>query len=119
MRQSERDELLDRQVQAVETQAVLLRDLLAGIRDRDRRERETRLPAVRHWPSTREPSLFTREVPASHILQAVDRDGKPHRVVLCTCGAQTLLPERGWCECGCGRFFWGRPGRVLVHRFDA
>jgi hypothetical protein len=65
------------------------------------------------------PSLFTRVVPPEHVLTAVGRDGKGYALLLCVCGAQSVLEPCGFTECvgGCSRWFLWTGQKVHVHRF--
>jgi hypothetical protein len=65
--------------------------------------------------------LFARVVPPEHVLTATGRDGKGYALLLCVCGAQSVLERAGFTECvgGCGRWFLQADEKVHVHRFPA
>ena len=65
------------------------------------------------------PGLFARVVPPEHVLTATGRDGKGYALLLCVCGAQSVLERAGFTECAgdCGRAFLDTGDEVRVHRF--
>jgi hypothetical protein len=65
------------------------------------------------------PSLFARVVPPEHVLTATGRDGQRYALLLCVCGAQSVLERVGFTECvgRCSRWFLWTGEKVHVHRF--
>lgn len=121
MKPEERDALLQRQVLAGEELARAAKTLA----DRHR----SPLPTIGR-PRRFDPrSLFTQVVPGSHVMRYTQIDRRVEMLaVLCSCGARTEMPEKGWCACSgdCGRRFMPRrtgawwqdgPKEVRVHRF--
>lgn len=73
---------------------------------------------LRLWGS---PGLFARVVPSEHVLTACGRDGLTYLLVVCPCGAESVLVAAAFTECRgeCGRFFLSVGDEVRVHRFEA
>jgi hypothetical protein len=140
MNAKDRDELLQRQVEATEAQAraseTLSEALSAPERRRKREEQDAAFPApfrplrgarglrtlIGMVPASDPehpnfPALFDREVPSSHLLSTRDRDGRDWTLVLCTCGEQSVLGPVALTECVCGRWFCATETAVRVHRF--
>lgn len=65
------------------------------------------------------PGLFARVVPSEHIVRALGRDGLVYLLVVCPCGAESVLERAAFTECrgGCGRWFLQIGDAVRVHRF--
>lgn len=72
---------------------------------------------LRQWAP---PGLFARVVPPQHLLAALGRDGRDYMLVLCPCGAESVLERYTFTECvgDCGRWFLSARGEIRVHRFE-
>jgi hypothetical protein len=140
MNAKDRDELLQRQVEATEAQAraseMLSEALSAPERRRKREEQDAAFPApfrllrgarglltlIGMVPASNPEhpnfaALFDRVVPSNHLLSTRDRDGRDWTLVFCTCGEQSVLEPVALTECACGRFFCATETAVCVHRF--
>jgi hypothetical protein len=73
---------------------------------------------LRLWGSS---GLFARVVPSEHVLTACGRDGQAHLLVVCPCGAESVLERAAFTECAgeCSRWFVSVGDEVRVHRFEA
>ena len=147
MKNDERDELLRRQTDAMERQARLTSEVV-DVLGRPEREKQQRLHDAHRRPPRRLlhgrrglgvmaaalpgfGELWTQAIPDSHVLKTTGRDGEPYRIVLCPCGAQSILTDddplvqcRGGAFAGdeldptlCPRFFLATEDDVRVHRF--
>src|ERR1017187_320695 len=72
---------------------------------------------MRLWGSS---GLFARVVPSEHVLTALGRDGLAYLLVVCPCGAESVLERAAFMGCRgeCGRFFLSVGDEVRVHRFE-
>lgn len=141
MKNSERDELLGRQVAAQEATAnatARLERTLGYVHEEAREEHERRLRAP--FPPLRRPfrgkggvrllaeaipsyaALWERSVPEGYLAPATDIASIEGReVVACPCGAYAVLRlfEPVECPGGCRRWFLELEGGVRVHAFPA
>jgi hypothetical protein len=136
MKASERDQLLQRQVQAAETQAQLSQRLVEALERPEKARRraelditfassprrflngESGLRAMAKIPGFA--ALFADKiVPESHLLQVDGRHGEPYTILRCVCGAHTVLKAASVDECSgaCGRWFLSGRRSIYVHKF--
>jgi hypothetical protein len=122
--------LLTRQVEVMEEQARISRDLADAPERRLRREElDATYPPLRllfggqggavgllrSIPGFAD--LWRREVPVEYLEAVSDRAGEQWHLVSCPCNERPLVQVGGLAECGCSRWFFATEKSVRVHNF--
>lgn len=61
--------------------------------------------------------LWQKEVPEEYLETIMDRAGEEWHLINCPCNERPLVQSGGLTECGCARWFFSTGKSVRVHRF--
>lgn len=132
----DKQRLRERQVEAAETQVAVLAEFVTLLQAREKVRKHKELDeaccsspsrlfhgaqgsrTLAKFPGFA--ALWDLTVPESHLLRTKGRDYQVHTILLCPCGAQTVLDAVPLTQCAglCGRWLFVGRKTVFAHRFD-
>jgi hypothetical protein len=123
-------ELLTRQVEVMEDQARASRDLVHAPQRRLQQEKiDAAYPPLRLLFGGQRgavgllrsipgfASLWTQSVPEEYLVNVFDRAGEEWWIISCPCNERPLVQTGGLADCLCGRWFFATGSTVRVKRF--